>query len=154
MLRYGAYWVAIVVSSSLVQALFVNTPSAKSGGMWLMMSASFQCVVAAVGSIFLAPHRPEIVEQLRSYLFGYTILPATGVALFLWFAQQMVENSTGEDVFLGTMVSALPFLYFLPVILPSIIFTKLVAGFRVVSRVSMDDEELMRIYTRNDGYQR
>lgn len=153
-LRYCVYWMGVMSSAAIVAGAFKGISGAESGGMWLLLSATYQIAVAAIGAVFLAPQRPEIVEQLRAYLFGYTVLPSLGVAAFLWLAQRMASSATGEDVFLGTMVNALPFLYFLPVIIPAIIFTKLVAGFRVVSRVSMDDEETMRIYTRNDGYQR
>jgi len=153
-LRYLSYWLIIICASVTVHAIFQGIGGAETGGLWLLLSASYQCTIAAIGSIFLAPHRPEISDQLRGYLFGYTVLPALGVAVFLWFAQSLAVNAGSNDIFLGTLVSALPFLYFLPVVIPAIIFTKLVAGYRITSRVQLDDEEILRIYTRNDGYQR
>lgn len=153
-LRYVGYWLIIVISSALVQAAFQGIQGAETGGLWLALSAGYQCVVAAIGTVFLAPHRPEIIDQLRAYVFGYTVLPAVGVSGFMWFAARMAEHASSEDVFLSTLVTALPFLFFLPVIIPAVVFTKMVAGYRVVSRISMDDEEILRIHTRNDGLQR
>jgi hypothetical protein len=145
-LRYASYFFIIVMASVVTGACFSSTPGASSGGQWLLLSAAFQLATAAVGSWFVPNHRPEIVQQARSYVFGYTVLPGTGVAIFMWAASHMSNSALNPDVFVTTMQSALPWIFFLPIILP--------AGMRVLNRVALDDQESMRINTRLDGHQR
>jgi hypothetical protein len=71
----------------------------------------------------------------------------------MWVARNMVSSGS-DDLFIRTAVAALPWIYFIPVLVPSIIFLRLVAGFRTIDRVGLDDEEILQIYTRNDGLQR
>jgi len=103
--------------------------------------------------MFAAHRRDEILEQLRAYVFGYTVAPGVGVAVFMWVARNMV-SSGNEDMFVKTAVSALPWLYFIPVLVPAVIFLKMVSGFKTIDRIGLDDEEMLKIYTRNDGLQR
>lgn len=118
-----------------------------------MASTAFQLVVAVAGTIFAAHRRDEIIEQLRAFVFGYTIGPGVGVALFMWVTQALVADGS-DDLFVRTAIAALPWLYFIPVVVPSVMYLKLVSGFRALDRVHLDDEELLQIYTRNDGMQR
>lgn len=152
-LRYLSYWMAIVLSGALTHYCFKSVPEATSGGVWLMASCAFQLVVAALGTLFAAHRRDEILEQLRAYVFGYTIGPGVGVAVFMWVARNMVSSGS-EDMFIKTAVAALPWIYFIPVLVPAVIFLKMVAGFKAIDRIGLDDEEILQIYTRNDGLQR
>jgi len=153
-LRYAAYFLGIMIASAVTSGCFANVPGATSGGMWMLLSVSFQLATAAVGSFAFANRRPEITQQVRSYVFGYTVLPGTGMAIFMWAARHIPTGPTGSDVFVNSLNSALPWLYFLPIILPTVIFLKTVAGMRVLNREQGDDQELMRTYTRIDGRQR
>jgi hypothetical protein len=121
----------------------------------MLLSVTFQIVVASIGSWQYAAKRPEITQQLRSFVFGYTVFPGTGVAIFMWAAGHISSTSTsGTDVFVSTLNNALPWIYFLPIILPTIIFVKSVAGMRSINREQMDDQETYATYSRNDGSQR
>ena len=153
-LRHLGYFLTILLCSGITQACFAGVSGATSGGEWMLLSASFQLVVAAVGSFMFANHRVEINHQVRSYVFGYTVLPGTGMAVFMWAARHLSSGPTNSDVFINSLNSALPWLYFLPIIIPAVIFMKTVAGMRVLNRVQLDDQETMKTYTRNDGHQR
>jgi len=118
-----------------------------------MASCAFQLVVAVAGTLFAAHRRSEIIDQLRGFIFGYTIGPGVGVAVFMWVARNLISGGN-EDLFIRTAVSALPWIYFIPIIIPAIIFLRLVAGFKTIDKIGMDDEEMLQIYTRNDGLQR
>lgn len=152
-LRYLSYWFTIVAAGALAHYCFRSVPEASSGGIWLMASCAFQLVVAALGTLFFANRRDEILEQMRGYIFGYTVAPGIGVAVFMWVARNMVSSGS-EDMFVRTAVYALPWIYFIPILIPSVIFLKMVSGFKTIDRVGLDDEEILRIYTRNDGLQR
>jgi hypothetical protein len=151
-LRYCSYLLVIILSTVITGACFAAVPGASSGGQWLLLSAAFQLGTAAVGSWFVPNHRPEIIQQVRAYVFGYTVLPGTAIAIFMWAANHMAPATS--DVFVSTMQSALPWIFFLPIILPAIIFIKSVAGMRVINREQLDDQEMMRVYSRIDGLQR
>lgn len=150
--RYATYFAVVVASTVVAKASFAAVPGARSGGMWLLLSASFQLATAAAGTMFLANRRPEIVEQLKAYLFGYTLAPGVGVAVFMWAASRITPST--QDRFLAALQAALPWIYFIPVVLPAVLFVKMVAGYRTVQRVEWDDEELMQILTRADGLMR
>jgi hypothetical protein len=152
-MRYGSYWFVIVLSGAVAHLCFRSVPGARSGGTWLMASSAFQLIVAVLGTIFAAHRRTDIIEQLRAFLFGYTVGPGLGVAVFMWTTQALVEDGS-DDLFVRTAIAALPWLYFIPVVVPAIMYLKLVSGFRALDRVQLDDEEILQIYTRNDGLQR
>ena len=153
-LRYVAYFVTIVICSGITSACFAQVPGATSGGEWMLLCVAFQLAIASIGSWMFANRRPEINQQVRSYIFGYTLFPGTGIAILMWSARHLTAGPTGTDVFVNSLNSALPWLYFLPIILPAVIFLKTVAGMRMIHREQMDDQEIMRTYTRNDGRQR
>jgi hypothetical protein len=153
LLRYATYWLVVILAGATAHLCFRAVPGARSGGTWLMASCAFQLVVAVIGTVFAAHRRNEIIEQFRAFVFGYTIGPGVGVALFMWTTQALVADGS-EDLFVRTAIAALPWLYFIPVVIPSVMFLKLVSGFRALDRVQLDDEEIMQIYTRNDGLQR
>lgn len=151
--RYLTYWFVIVLSGAVAHYCFRSVPEAGSGGIWLMASCTFQLVIAVLGTMFAAHRRTEIIEQLRGFLFGYTIGPGIGVAVFMWVARNFVAGGA-EDLFIRTAVAALPWIYFIPILVPAVIFLRLVAGFKTIDKVGLDDEEILQIYTRNDGRQR
>lgn len=153
--RYATYLLVIIACSGITEACFSSVSDAHSGGEWMLLSVTFQIVVASIGSWQYAAKRPEITQQLRSFVFGYTVFPGTGVAIFMWAASHISATSTtGTDVFVSTLNNALPWIYFLPIILPTIIFVKSVAGMRSIHREQMDDQETYATYSRNDGSQR
>lgn len=153
LLRYVSYWFVIVLSGAVAHFSFKSVPEATTGGVWLMASSAFQLVIAVLGTLFAAHRRAEILDQFRAFVFGYTIGPGLGVACFMWVARNMVSSGS-DDLFIRTSVAALPWLYFIPVLVPAVLFLRLVAGFRVLDKVRLDDEEILQIYTRNDGLQR
>ena len=153
-LRYFSYFLTIVLAAGITQACFASVQGAQSGGQWLLLSASFQLAVAAIGSFMFSNRRAEIIRQVRSYVFGYTIFPGMGLAIFMWSARHLTAGASSGDVFVSTLNNALPWIYFLPVVLPAVIFMKTVAGMRTLRREQLSDQELMRTYTRQDSSQR
>ena len=154
-LRYASYLLVMVIATVVTGACFASVPGATTGGEWMLLSASFQLVTAAIGSFFLVQNRNEIIAQVRSYVFGYTVLPGTGIAIFMWAARHLAPGTAANpDVFVNSLNAALPWLYFLPIILPAVIFLKTVAGMRMIHREQLDDQEMMKVWTRNDHLQR
>ena len=144
------YLVGIVLAVAGVNAAFGEIPGVNAGGKWMLLSVTAQLIIAAFGTMAFADRRHEIIHQVRAYVFGYTVTPALGIALFARAAWSMSASSANGDLFVGTLVSALPWIWFLPVILPVVIFGRLVAGMRAIHRMGMTDEELMDTYTRQN----
>jgi hypothetical protein len=153
-LRYLSYFLTIVLAAGITQACFASVQGAQSGGQWLLLSASFQLAVAAIGSFMFSNRRAEIIRQVRSYVFGYTVFPGAGLAIFMWSARHLTAGASANDIFVNTLNNALPWIYFLPVVLPAVIFLKTVAGMRSLRREQLSDQELMRTYKRQDSSQR
>jgi hypothetical protein len=49
---------------------------------------------------------------------------------------------------------ALPVVFLLTVVLPAFIFVKEIAGMRAIYRSTLDDQEAVTLWTRQDGLQR
>ena len=58
-----------------------------------------------------------------------------------------------EDQFLHILFIGLPMVYFATVVIPPVLFIKMLAQMRTLHRARLDDEELMGIWTRQDGKQ-
>lgn len=154
-MRHVAYLCVILICTAIAHASFIAVPGAGSGGRWVLFGATFQLAVAAVGTMLFPNRRAAIIEEARTYVFGWTVLPATALALFMWGARSLAAAPAGEtDMFLSTLTSALPWIYFLPIVIPCIVFLRMIAGLRTIHKVQEDDQELMAMMTRHDGLQR
>ena len=149
-LRWLASYLVVVGASLVAHACFSST-SASSAGAFLLCSSMFVAVVAALGCAFYAGDREEIVKQARHYIFGLISVPGAGLALFS-AAMRGFSGSPGQfDSFTALLSSGLPIIYFVTVCLPPVVFLKFVAGLRTIHRSSLASEELMAVYTRQDG---
>jgi heme/copper-type cytochrome/quinol oxidase subunit 3 len=149
-MRYMSYFAVIVGASALTQALTAGIPNASNGGMWMFLSATVIVFGGALGTLFYANLRNEVIERVRHYVFGISVLPGLLVAVFLRATREFL----GGDAFGGTLEVALPIVFLCTVILPALVFIKELAGIRTLHRSRMDDQEAMALWTRQDGIQR
>jgi len=146
LVKYATYFLAIVFGVAGTSAAFGSIPGVSAGGKWLLISVTAQMIIAAFGCMAFADRRHEIIHQVRGFVFGYTLTPAVGIAIF---ARVAYEMSSSSDIFIGTLLSALPWIWFLPVLLPVIIFGRMVAGMRAIHRLGLTDSEMLDTVTGN-----
>jgi hypothetical protein len=83
-------------------------------------------------------------------MFGIVLFPGTLLALFL----HVTKSWWGQDSISSTLSMALPVVFLLTVVLPAFIFVKEIAGMRAIYRSTLDDQEAVTLWTRQDGLQR
>lgn len=154
-LRYAVYFVTIILGASVAHACFQNANTWKSGGEWMFFSAMLMLVTGAAAAVFYTNQRNEIIEQVRHYVFGLCVFPGTAIAIVMWASQGLTTTQVGEgaDAFTMLLANAIPIVYFCTVILPPIVFVKAMAGMRTLHRSRLDDEEMVALWTRQDGKQ-
>lgn len=148
--RHAAYFLTVVLCSALTQTFTAGIGRAEGGGVFMLLACAAIVVVGAASTLFYANLRREIVEKVRHYVFGLTLLPGTLIAAFLRAAQHWF----GEDAFSTTMSTALPVVFLATVLLPAFVFVKEIVGIRTLHRSRLDDEEAVLLYTRQDSSQR
>lgn len=154
-LRHVTYLLVILICSGATQKMLSTTPSVNNGGMWMLFSATLILLTGAVGGLFYRNHRNEIIEQARHFLFGISLLPGTGIAVLMWATRGVMSSSAASSSVLTTAFqNALPLLFFATVIIPALIFVKVIAGMRNLHRSRLDDQEAMSLWTRQDRYVR
>lgn len=154
-LRYATYLVVLVACCALTQGALDGAPRADGGGRWMFLSSAVMLLSASVGTGFYPNHRNEIIEQVRHFVFGIAVLPGTGLAIIMWAAESFLSSpGATSDPFASTLEVALPIIFFCTVIIPCLVFIKVIAGIRHLHRSRLDDEEMMALYTRQDGHQR
>jgi hypothetical protein len=151
-LRYLAYVGLIIACVAIATATFQGTAWAM-GGTLMLFSAATMCVTAALGSLFMPQKRVEIGEELKHFLFQISVLPGTGIAVFIWVMNSYTADPAHQDNFLGLLHNSLPILYAFTVFFPALVFIKAVAGRRTLDRTQQDDSELMATWTRQDRRQ-
>jgi hypothetical protein len=152
--RYVGFMAAIIVCSALTEAVTAGIPNASKAGAWMFASCTVMSLTAAIGTMAFPANRLEVIEQWRHFLFGLCLFPGTGIAVFMWATEGLFRASS-TDAFAGLMSNALPILYFVTVVIPTLIFIKWVGGQRTIYRSRMDDQEMVSIWTRQTGgYQR
>lgn len=154
-LRYASYYLTVVLCSATTHAAFSRTSLWRSGGLVMFFSATVMVAAAALATFAFTNYRGEILAQLRHFLFGICCFPGVGVALFLWALQRFLSNPAArDDVVTNVAFNAIPIVYFTTVVLPVFVFVKMVFGLRTFHRSRLDDEEMLRLYARQDGLQR
>jgi len=154
-LRHVAYFLIIVLCSAVSDFCFRSVGQYAIGGKLMFAMCVLVMMVAAAGTAFYTNQREEIIEQARHYVFGLMLLPGTALALIMWAAQSMAGTSqeASSDQFMHIMMIGLPMVYFGSVILPPVLFVKMLTGMHNLHRSRLDDEELVAIWTRQDGHQ-
>lgn len=148
--RYISYFLMIIGCSALTEVCTKGIPNAAGGGKWMFLSTTVIVVGGAISTLFYVNLRNEIIEKVRHYVFGISLLPGTLVALFLYATSDFL----GQDAFGGTLAIALPIVFLCTVIIPALVFIKEMTGIRTMHQSRLDDEEAVRTYTRQDGLQR
>jgi hypothetical protein len=103
-----------------------------------------------LGCAFFVNHRNEIIVQCRHFLFGIMLFPGTGIAVLMWATRGATATSS-SSVLSSAFTNALPLLFFATVIIPSLIFIKVIAGMRNLHRSTMDDQAAVALWTRQDN---
>ena len=148
--RYLSYILTIIFGSGLTQAATQGVKYAEDGGLFMLVSCTSVSVVGAVATLFYVNLRNEIIARVRHYIFGIIIFPGTLLALFIY----ATASWWGSDTFSTTISTALPVLFLVTVVLPAFIFVKEIAGMRTIYRSTLDDEEAVALWSRQDGLQR
>ena len=154
-LKYVAYALAVFALCAATEGLLSGVPTARHGGQWMLFSVALLCLAAMFGLWRYPPHRNEIVKQARHYIFGIMVIPGTALAAVMWAAGQFfVDSASNSQVFGMMMGTALPIVFFVTVVVPLLVYVKLVAGMRYMFRTREDDQETMSVYTRQDHISR
>lgn len=155
-LRYIAYFLVIACCSAISHYCFEHVGKYLLGGKLMFGLSGLTVLAAALGTVFYVNQRNEIIEQTRHYVFGLMCLPGAVLALIMWGATKLAGPSPSghEDQFLNVLFIGLPALYFCTVVIPPVLFIKMLAQIRTLHRSRLDDEEMMTLWTRQDGHQR
>lgn len=152
--RHAAYLLVLILCSSITHhAMAAAGPYSIDGGMAMFVLSTLTIVVGALGTIFYAASRNEIIEQVRHYVFGLMVLPGTGIALVLWLVKGVVTSQANPDAFSQTVDIGLLMVFGAALIMPPVLFLKLMSGIRTLSRSTRDDQEMMQTWARQDGRQ-
>lgn len=153
-LRYAVYFLIIMATSGGIHALLGETRW-HTAGLWLLLSAALMVTTAAVGTMMYTNQRNEIIEQMRHFVFGLALFPGLGFAVLMRAANGFFGTPGAQnDPFTFMLGGALPIMYFITVLIPPLVFIKTIAGLRNIHRSNLDNEEYMRLYTRQDDLAR
>jgi hypothetical protein len=148
--RYFAAFAAIVVGSAVIHSMLAPTRW-QTAGQWMLLSAALMVLTAVAGTMVYTNQRNEIIEQARHFIFGLALFPGLGFAVLLRASADFFSGPAAQgDAFASMLGNALPILYFITVLIPPLVFIKTIAGLRNLHRSNLDNEEYMRLYTRQD----
>jgi len=154
-LRHVAYWFLVIMCSAITHWCFHHVNKYLIGGEMMFALAMLTLAAAAVGTLFYTNQRNEILSQARHYTFGLMLLPGTVLALIIAGAQTLAgpAANASNDQFMAVLLTGLPMVYFATVVIPPILFIKMLAGIRHLHRSKLDDQEMMTLWTRQDHIQ-
>lgn len=153
--RYLAYLGGIVAIAAVVGAM----PALGTLASQLIIVSSVMIIVtAAVGTIAFPTERRALVDQMRFFVFGIVCFPSVVLGALLSVVNNANVASAGisaagssDALIVGIGQSAIPYLFWATVVVPPFLFVKTVVGMRKLHRQRMDDEEAVRLWTRQDG---
>lgn len=154
LVRYAVYF-TVIMSAFVGIHLLLGETRWHTAGLWMLLSCALMVLTAALGTMMYTNHRNEIIEQMRHFVFGLALFPGLAFALLMrasdgFFGSPGAQN----DPFTFMLGGALPILYFITVLIPPLVFIKTIAGLRNLHRSNLDNEEYMRLYTRQDDLAR
>lgn len=153
--RHLVYFGTVLGCCSVTHAALSAAATTQSGGLFMLFAATLMAFVGALGCALYPTHRDNIVEELRHYMFGVCLYPATGVAVVIWAMQSMLNSPTaGTDTMGQLLAFSVPVIFVCTLIIPPVIFIKVVAGAQTLHRSTLDDEELVALHTRQGPLQR
>jgi Na+/proline symporter len=116
----------------------------------MLLACTTVISIGAVSTLFYVNLRNTIVQRVRHYVFGIIAFPGALLALFLKGAQTWLS----KDALGSTLGAALPVLFLATVIIPAFVFAKEMMGIRSLHLSKLDDEEAVKLWTRQDGLSR
>lgn len=154
-LRHAAYLLVLLLCSSITHwAMEKAGPYSIDGGQAMFFMTTLLLAVGAGATVFYTAQRNQILEETRHYVFGLMALPGTGIALVMWLVQDLVLAQANPDAFSRTLDLGLLMAFGACLIMPPIVFIKVISGIRGLSKSTMDDQESMQVWSRQDGRQR
>lgn len=154
-LRYVGYLLTIVACSALTHGLLVRAQTTQLGGKFMLFAAALMAFTAAVGCAVYPTHRDMVIEEFRHYVFGLCLYPGTGIAAIIWAMQSMLDNpNANDDTMMQLLSFSVPVVFVCTLLIPPALFIKQVVGAQTLHRSTLDDEEMVAMYTRQDGHQR
>jgi|MesohylFT_1024984.scaffolds.fasta_scaffold07581_2 hypothetical protein len=148
--RHVSYVLAVLLSAAVTQAATAGIRNAQGGGWFMMLSCTSVVTIGAISTLFYVNLRNQIIQRVRHYVFGIIAFPGTLLSIFLKAAQSWL----GEDTLGSTLGAALPVLFLATVIIPAFVFGKEMMGIRSLHLSKLDDEEAVKLWTRQDGLSR
>jgi hypothetical protein len=116
----------------------------------MLLSCSTIAFTGSIATLFYTNLRNEIISKVKHYIFGIIILPGVLLAGFL----NITKNFWGGDTLSSTLSLAIPVIFLVTVVLPAFIFVKEMSGLRSLHKSTLDDQEAVTLWTRQDGLQR
>lgn len=154
-LKHVAYFLVLTLGAALTHyAMAAAGPYSIDGGAVMFILATLTLAIGALASMAFPPYRNQIIEHVRHYVFGLMVLPGTGVALILWLVKGLVTQQATPDAFSQTVDIGLLMVFGAILIMPPVIFVRLMSGIRTLHRTTRDDQEMMQTWARQDGQQR
>jgi len=149
-LRHFSYVLTLLLSAAVTEAATAGIRNAQGGGWFMILSCTSVVAIGAISTLFYVNLRNQILQRIRHYVFGIIAFPGTLLAIFLNAAQSWL----GEDTLGSTLGAALPVLFLATVIIPAFVFGKEMMGIRSLHQSKLDDEEAVKLWTRQDGLSR
>lgn len=153
-LKHVAYFLVLVLCSAITHyAMDAAGPYSIDGGSIMFLLATLTLATAALATMAYAPYRNQILEHVRHYVFGMMVVPGMGISLILWIVKGLVTSQVNPDAFSRTVDMGLLMVFGAVLIMPPVIFVRLMAGIRTMHRSTRDDQEMMQTWSRQDGHQ-
>jgi len=149
--KYAFYWLALGVVCLLVNMFLSASNTTTFGGPLLWFSICLMTVIAAVSTVLQPLNRDEVREQWRHYTFGLCAAPALGIAALLWALKDVITSSASQTDTMASLLNfAIPAIFVCTVVIPPIIFIKLIAGYHTMNRAKKSDSEYRAWALRRD----
>ena len=151
-LKYINQFILIILFAGLTERLTRGVPYASGGGKFMIFSCTVVSLTGAGATLFYVNMRRELIEKVRHYIFGIILVPGTLIACLLKVLPEWSASEGGELG--GVLNSVLPSIFIAGVVLPALVFVKEILGIRTLHRSTMDDQEAVAMWTRQDGLQK
>ena len=150
-IKYINQFIIIILLAGVSERLTEGVPYASGGGKFMLFSCSVVALVGAGATLFYVNLRRELIEKVRHYIFGIILVPGTLIACLLKVLPNWSSAEGGELG--GVLNSVLPSIFIAAVVLPALVFVKEILGIRTLHRSTMDDQEAVALWSRQDGLQ-
>lgn len=149
--KYVNQFILIIIFAGITERLTKGVPYASGGGKFMLFSCTTVALVGAGATLFYVNLRSELLEKVRHYIFGIILVPGTLIAGLLYVLPNWSSEEGGQLG--GLLNSVLPSIFIAAVVLPALVFVKEILGIRTLHRSTMDDQEAVALWSRQDGLQ-